>query len=34
MTQPETAVEAVLANLDRHARGAPMEGLVERARGY
>jgi glyoxylate/hydroxypyruvate reductase A len=33
-TQPETAVEAVLANLDRHARGEPMVGLVDRRRGY
>ena len=33
-TQPETAVEAVLANLDRHARGEPMVGLVDRVRGY
>jgi glyoxylate/hydroxypyruvate reductase A len=34
MTQPETAVDAVLANLDRHARGEAMTGLVDRARGY
>ncbi|MBX9595379.1 MAG: glyoxylate/hydroxypyruvate reductase A, partial [Roseomonas sp.] len=34
MTQPETAVEAVLDNIDRHARGEPMLGLVDRARGY
>ena len=34
MTQPETAVDAVLANLDRHARGEAMVGLVDRARGY
>jgi glyoxylate/hydroxypyruvate reductase A len=33
-TQPETAVEAVLDNLIRHARGAPMIGLVDRCRGY
>jgi glyoxylate/hydroxypyruvate reductase A len=33
-TQPETAVEALLANLDRHARGERMLGLVDRARGY
>ncbi|WP_137180860.1 glyoxylate/hydroxypyruvate reductase A [Roseomonas sp. AR75] len=33
-TQPETAVEAVLANLDRHARGEAMIGLVDRTRGY
>lgn len=34
MTQPETAVEAVLANLERHARGERMHGLVDRALGY
>lgn len=34
MTQPETAVQAVLANLRRHARGLPLQGLVDRARGY
>jgi glyoxylate/hydroxypyruvate reductase A len=34
MTQPETAVEAVLANLERHARGERMVGLVDIARGY
>ncbi|MFL1461752.1 2-hydroxyacid dehydrogenase [Roseococcus sp. DSY-14] len=34
MTQPETAVEAVLANLERHARGEALLGLVERGRGY
>ncbi|NMJ43380.1 glyoxylate/hydroxypyruvate reductase A [Roseomonas sp. JC162] len=34
MTQPETAVEAVLANLERHERGAPLLGLVDPARGY
>ena len=34
MTQPETAVEAVIDNLRRHRLGLPMEGLVDRARGY
>jgi phosphoglycerate dehydrogenase-like enzyme len=34
MTQPETAVEAVLDNLRRHREGLPMIGLVDRARGY
>jgi glyoxylate/hydroxypyruvate reductase A len=34
MTQPGTAVEAVLENLRRHAAGLPLEGLVDRARGY
>jgi glyoxylate/hydroxypyruvate reductase len=34
MTQPETAVDAVLANLDRHVRGERMAGLVDRGRGY
>lgn len=34
MTQPETAVEAVLANLARHDRGEPMLGLVDPTRGY
>lgn len=33
MTQPETAVEAVLANLDRHRRGEPLIGLVD-PQGY
>jgi len=33
-TQPESAVEAVLANLARHERGEPMLGLVDRNRGY
>jgi glyoxylate/hydroxypyruvate reductase len=30
----ESGVEAVLENLDRHARGLPLLGLVDRARGY
>ena len=34
MTQPETAVEAVLANIRRFKEGAPMIGLVDRVRGY
>jgi glyoxylate/hydroxypyruvate reductase A len=34
MTQPETAVEAVIANLRRHARGEPLLGRVDRGRGY
>ncbi|MBR0680880.1 glyoxylate/hydroxypyruvate reductase A [Roseomonas eburnea] len=34
MTQPETAVEAVLENLDRHARGEGLVGLVDRRLGY
>lgn len=33
-THPKTAVDTVLANLDRHARGLPLAGLVDRARGY
>jgi glyoxylate/hydroxypyruvate reductase A len=34
MTQPETAVDAVLANLRRHAGGQPLHGLVARDQGY
>lgn len=34
MTQPETAVEAVLDNIRRHREGLPMNGLIDRARGY
>jgi glyoxylate/hydroxypyruvate reductase A len=34
MTQPETAVDAVLENIRRHQQGLPMVGLVDRARGY
>ncbi len=34
MTQPETAVDVVLENIRRHLAGAPLNGLVERARGY
>ncbi|MDR7151840.1 glyoxylate/hydroxypyruvate reductase A [Hydrogenophaga palleronii] len=34
MTQPETAVDALIHNLRRHQQGLPMTGLVDRARGY
>jgi glyoxylate/hydroxypyruvate reductase A len=34
MTQPETAVEAVIANLRRHARGERLQGLVDPSLGY
>ncbi len=34
MTQPETAVDAVVDNLRRYQQGLPMVGLVDRARGY
>lgn len=34
MTQPETAVEAVLENLRRHCEGLPLIGLVDRGQGY
>jgi glyoxylate/hydroxypyruvate reductase A len=34
MTQPRTAARAVIDNLQRLARGEPMQGLVDRARGY
>lgn len=33
-TQPVTAARAVIENLRRHARGEPLAGLVDRARGY
>ena len=33
-TQPETAAAAVLDNLDRHRRGLPLIGLVNRSQGY
>ncbi|KVK89277.1 2-hydroxyacid dehydrogenase [Burkholderia sp. MSMB1498] len=33
-TRPDTAVDAVLANLARHRAGEPMVGVVDRARGY
>lgn len=34
MTQPETAVEAVVENLRRYRQGLPMVGLVDRSLGY
>lgn len=34
MTQPETAVDAVLENIRRHEAGEPMIGLVDRTLGY
>ena len=34
MTQPETAVESVLENLRRYEAGLPLNGLVDRDRGY
>jgi glyoxylate/hydroxypyruvate reductase A len=34
MTQPETAVDAVLANIRRHRNGEPLVGLIDRGRGY
>jgi len=34
MTQPETAVEAVIGNIRRHRQGVPMIGLVDRVTGY
>jgi len=34
MTQPETAVDAVLDNLRRHRAGEPLVGRVDGARGY
>ncbi len=34
MTQPQTAARVVIDNLRRHARGEPLVGLVDRARGY
>ena len=34
MTQPETAVDAVLENIRRHRARLPLAGLVDRARGY
>jgi len=33
-TQPLTAARVVIDNLRRHARGEPLVGLVDRARGY
>jgi len=34
MTQPETAAPVLLENLRRHQRGEPLQGLIDRARGY
>ena len=34
LTHPETAVEAMVANIRRHERGEPMLHVVDRARGY
>jgi glyoxylate/hydroxypyruvate reductase A len=34
MTQPETAVDFVLETIERHRKGLPLEGLVDRTRGY
>lgn len=33
-TQPQTAVEVVLENLRRHRAGLPLEGTIDRRRGY
>ncbi len=33
-TQAETAAEVLLANLRRHQRGEPLQGLIDRERGY
>jgi glyoxylate/hydroxypyruvate reductase A len=33
-TQPDTAVDAVLANLRRHRAGEPMRGTIDRTCGY
>ncbi|OYU47757.1 MAG: glyoxylate/hydroxypyruvate reductase A [Rhizobiales bacterium PAR1] len=34
MTRPETAVDFVLETIRRHHQGLPLEGLVDRQRGY
>lgn len=34
MTRPETAVDFVLETIDRHRKGLPLDGLVNRRRGY
>jgi glyoxylate/hydroxypyruvate reductase A len=34
MTQPESAAPILLENLRRHQRGEPLEGLIDRSRGY
>jgi glyoxylate/hydroxypyruvate reductase A len=33
-TQSETGAEAIIANIRRHQAGLPMEGLIDRQRGY
>ena len=33
-TQADSGADAVLANLERHARGETLIGLIDRARGY
>jgi glyoxylate/hydroxypyruvate reductase len=34
MTQPDTAAPILLENLRRHGRGEPLQGLIDRLRGY
>jgi glyoxylate/hydroxypyruvate reductase A len=34
MTEPRTAARVAIDNLRRHARGEPLVGRVDRARGY
>jgi glyoxylate/hydroxypyruvate reductase A len=34
MTQPETAAPILLENIRRHQRGEPLQGLIDRERGY
>jgi glyoxylate/hydroxypyruvate reductase A len=34
MTQPDTAAPILLENLRRHRRGEPLQGLIDRFRGY
>jgi glyoxylate/hydroxypyruvate reductase len=34
MTQPETAAEVVLQNVERHLQGLPLLNVVDRQRGY
>ncbi len=34
ITQPGSAVDVVLANIDRHEQGLPVHGIVDRQRGY
>ena len=33
-TQPETAVDVVLKNIERHRNGEPLIGVIDRVRGY